>query len=228
MADDYTHPDANPFVREHREHGRPLLPADIAQTWRGRWDECFDRAAPLHVEIGSGNGIFLSRLAERHPEWNILGIELRFKRTVMCAEKITKVGAKHALITRYHAAFLDDLFDPATLCGLYVNHPDPWSKRRHEKNRLISRWFLEDTARLLKPGAWFRLKSDFKPNIDRVEGLLTHDEDKQPSPLPFTLTGRNEDVITGPAPWADDIETNYQSKFRKRGLPVYALELVRN
>ncbi len=225
-TDDYPRQDVNPFIHEHRNFAPILLPADQAWTFRGRWSEAFDgRDAPLHLEIGSGNGFFLAEYARRNPDLNVLGIELRYKRTVLCARKIQAAGATaNARIARYHAAYLDDLFEPGSLATIHVHHPDPWPKERHEKNRLISRWFLEDVVRYLKPGGEFRLKSDFRPNIDRVEELLG---DPAAPPLPLRVSGRSDDVTTGPAPWPDDIETNYQSKFRKRGLPVYAIALNR-
>ncbi|MFT4621612.1 MAG: tRNA (guanine-N7-)-methyltransferase [Myxococcota bacterium] len=218
--------DINPFIFEHTQHKPILLTADDAWRFRGRWADAFGgRDAPLHVEIGSGNGFFLSEFARRNPALNVLGIEIRYKRTVLCARKIAKVGAQaNARIARYHAAFLDDLFLPGQLAGIWVHHPDPWPKGRHEKNRLISRWFLEDVATYLEPGGRFRLKSDFRPNIERVEELLA---DPDTPALPLEISGRSDDVTAGNAPWPDDIETNYQSKFRRRGLPVYAVELTR-
>lgn len=225
---DFSKKDVNPFLIAHRDYGHPLLPASAAWPFRGRWHEAFGRRAPLHVEIGSGNGFFLAALAERHPDWNILGIEIRYKRTVMCAKKIQAAGVSNALITRYDAWYLDDLFEDGAVAGLYVNHPDPWPKARHEKNRLLSRWFLEESCRLLEDGGWLRVKSDYEDNVGRIPRLLAADGEGAPLPrLPLDITGRSEDVITGPAPWADDIETNYQSKFRKRGLPVYGIELHR-
>jgi tRNA (guanine-N7-)-methyltransferase len=221
-------PELNPFVALHLDFGPPLLPA--AQAWpnRGRWHELFGREAPLHVEIGSGNGFFLAGLAERHPDWNVLGVEIRYKRVVLTARKLVKAGIPNAYIARYDAWYLDDLFEPGSLSGLYVNHPDPWPKTRHLKNRLVSRWFMERAASLLKPGGWLRVKSDYRPNVDQVAATLNHTDRRQPAPaLPFRITGRSEDVITGPAPWPDDIETNYQSKFRRKGEPVYAIEVVR-
>ncbi|MBX2796191.1 MAG: hypothetical protein KTR31_00940 [Myxococcales bacterium] len=228
MPEDYRHPDANPYVTEHRTFGPELLTADQAWRQRGQWGACFGRDADLHVEIGSGNGFFLAELAQRLPQANVLGIELRYKRTVLCGKKIRHAGVTNARIARYHAAFLDDLFEPGSLAALYVNHPDPWPKERHEKNRLISRWFLEDVARFLRPGAPFRLKSDFEPNVARAAALIDTGPEGEPAPaLPLRVTGRSEDVNTLPAPWPDDIETNYQRKFKVRGLPVYAIELVR-
>lgn len=218
--------DANPFLILHRSFGHPLIVASEAWKWRGRWEECFGRRAPLHLEIGSGNGFFLTALAQRHPEYNIIGVELRYKRTVLCGKKLRAANADNARIVRYHAGFLDDLFCPGVLDGIYVNHPDPWPKSKHEKNRLISRWFLQDVSRLLVDGGVFRLKSDFKPNVDRVQALLDSDSEGKALPsLPLVITGRSNDITKGDAPWPDDIETNYQSKFRLRGEPVYALEL---
>lgn len=221
LPEEHRRPEVNPYVRSHREFGPELLPASEAWKWRGRWHERFGRKAPLHVEIGAGNGFFLAGMAERHPEWDFLGVEIRYKRCLQTGLKLRRAGLTNAAVLRYHAAYLDDLFEPGSVSAIYVNHPDPWPKEKHEKNRLISRWFLEDCAMLLPPGGVVRLKSDFRPNVDRIEELLAE------HPLPFRVTGRSEDVNSGPAPWPDDVETNYQRKMKVRGVPVPAIEIVR-
>lgn len=221
-------PDLNPYLARHREFGPELLPAEDARAFARRWAEAFGRDAPLHVEIGAGNGSFLVGLAEANPGWNVLGVELRYKRVWQCAVRIRKAGVANARIARYHAAYLDPLFAPGSVAGLYVNHPDPWPKARHEKNRLISRWFLEDCARWLAPGGWLRIKSDFAPNVARAVELLDRGPDGEPLPaLPFRVTGRADDVNSAGAPWPEDIPTHYQLKMRARGVPVHAVELVR-
>ena len=62
--------EVNPYVVLHEEFGPPVVTADAAFTWNGRWAECFERDAPLHVEVGSGNGFFLAGMAARHPDRN--------------------------------------------------------------------------------------------------------------------------------------------------------------
>jgi tRNA (guanine-N7-)-methyltransferase len=219
--------DTNPFVLEHRAFGRPLLTVDDAHAVGRRWDAEFGGAGALHLEIGSGNGFFLSGMARLLPSAHFVGIEIRYKRTVLCARKIRAAGVQNARILRYHAAFLHDLFRPGSLTRIYVNHPDPWPKERHEKNRLLSRWFLEDVATLLVPGGVFRLKTDHAPNVERARAVLAHGPDGEDAPhLPLVETAASMDVTTTPL-WPDDVETNYQRKFRERGLPVYALELTR-
>ena len=39
------------------------------------WAQQFGRQAPVKVEIGFGNGEFLVREAQEHPEHNFVGIE---------------------------------------------------------------------------------------------------------------------------------------------------------
>lgn len=213
--------DINPYVEQHATFGPPVVTADEALDWARRWSDCFGRAAPLHVEVGSGNGFFLAGMAARHPDQNWLGIEIRFKRVILCARKIQAAGAQHARILRYDAWWLDDLFDEASVDGLYVNHPDPWMKSTQAEKRLMGRYFAEFAAWVLKPGAELRLKSDFAPNLD---GLIAGAEG-----LPLKVLGRSDDVRNAGLPWdpTDDITTNYQSKFDRRDAPVHALRMVR-
>ena len=42
---------------------------------KGKWRELFGREAPLHVELGTGKGDFISQLAERLPAVDFIGIE---------------------------------------------------------------------------------------------------------------------------------------------------------
>ena len=228
LPEEFRRSDVNPFLVEHRNFGPPLYPASEAWKFRGRWEECFGRTAPLHAEIGSGNGFYLAGFAQRHPDINLVGVEIRYKRTVLCAKKIQEAQLHNARIVRYNGWYLDDLFLPGSLQGLHVNHPDPWPKAKHEKNRLISRWFLELASALLTPGGTLRIKSDYQPNVDRVFDLMAAGDDGLPRPaLPLSVAAHSQDIIQHGAIWDDDIETNYQSKFRKRGLPVAAIELAR-
>ncbi len=221
-------PDLNPYVREHHEYGLPVMPAATAATFFGRWHEAFGREAPLVMEIGTGNGFFITELARRNPDWNVLGIEIRYKRVMQTGYKIRNAGLTNAIIARYDAWFLDDILADGCLAGLWVNHPDPWPKRSHDKHRLLGRPFMEEVARVVEPGGFLNVKSDTRYNVERVETFIDRTLHGEPlPPLPLEVVGRSEDVITGEAPWPDDIETNYQSKFRKKGEPVYAIALRR-
>jgi tRNA (guanine-N7-)-methyltransferase len=220
--EEYRRPDINPYLRLHREFGLPVLVGEDAPGFKGHWRDAFaGRDAPLHLEIGSGNGFFLAGMAKRHPDRNWLGLEIRFKRVVLCAKKLVAAGVSNARIGRYDAWHLSDLFEDGALAGLYTNHPDPWPKERHEKKRLIGPVFARWAAGALAPGARWRLKTDHPIN---VQGMLSAIEG-----LPFRLVGRSNDVQHDGPPWPadDDIVTNYQRKFYVKDEPIYAVEVER-
>jgi len=226
--DDFGLPDLNPHVKAHMTYGKPVLTASQAAEYYGRWSDAFGRQAPLVLEVGCGNGFFLDGLAGLRPDYNLIGIEIRYKRVMLTGKKLRESGREHALVARYDGWFLDDLFQDGDLAGMHVNHPDPWPKGKHTKNRMLSRPFLEDAARMIAPGGFLRVKSDFLHNIERTETFIDRTLRGEPlDPLPFRIVGREDDVNANGAPWADDVQTNYQKKFERKGLPVYAIELER-
>jgi tRNA (guanine-N7-)-methyltransferase len=219
---DYTSLATNPYLVLHHEFGLPVLTAQQAQEACVDWAAHFGRPAPLHLEIGSGNGFFFAGMAKLHPEWNWLGVEIRFKRVILTARKLQSSGSEEfARIARYNAFYLDDILGPASLAGVYVNHPDPWPRYRQAGNRLLARPFAEKMAHMLAPGGRLRLKTDHRINIDGLTKAIEG--------LPLREIGRSKDITKEGTPWPDhdDVITNYQSKFDKKNEPVYALWLER-
>ena len=211
-------PDINPYLVLHREYPE-VIPADQGPGYKGRWSEAFGREAPLFLELGAGNGFHLSGMAAQHPESNWLGLELRFKRVVLIAKKIRAAGLQNAKILRYNWFYLDDLFEDASLDGLALHHPDPWPKEDQAHNRIIDPPFVAQVARLLKPGAEWRMKTDFEPHIEALLSCAVGQ--------PFEVVGRSMDVQRDGAPWERDVITNYQRKSYEKGITVYAVALRR-
>lgn len=58
---------------------------------------------------------------------------------------------------------------------VYVNFPDPWPKRRHEKHRIINPEFVSELARILHPHATATLVTDDKDYSDiMIDEMLKH------------------------------------------------------
>ena len=64
---------------------------------------------------------------------------------------------------------LEYLLPPALLDAIHVYFPDPWPKKRHHKNRLISEPFPPLAKRLLRKGGIVYLRTD---NIEYFEQML--------------------------------------------------------
>ena len=82
----------NPHLLRYWTHGPPVLIGAHAAEYKADWGAVFGRDAPLHLEIGCGNGFYLSGMAGIRREENWLGIEIRYKRVMMCAKKIEVAG----------------------------------------------------------------------------------------------------------------------------------------
>src|SRR5690606_1866990 len=92
----------------------------------------FKQLQPLYVEIGCGKGEFISSYSQAHPEINILGLEAAEKRIVNTLKKLDPARNSNVRLMRL---FVDtsicDLLPPHSVSGIFIQHPDPWPKRRH-------------------------------------------------------------------------------------------------
>lgn len=215
------HSDLNPHVKAYFEYGAPVVVGRDAKQYRGNWAACFDRSAPLCLEIGSGNGFFLEGMAQKYPERNWLGIEIRYKRVTMVAKKLQEAGVQNARILRYDNWCLDDLFEEGSLAGVYCNHPDPWTKRRQAHKRILAKPFASWMAWAMADNAEWRIKTDFETHIDTMLKVI--------ETLPFDVVGVARDAHANGFPWdnSEDVTTNYERKFIERDEPIYALRLRR-
>src|SRR5258708_12927506 len=86
--------------------------------------QLFGRSAPLHIDLGCGDGSFLCEMAQQFPKRNFLGIERLTKR-------VEKVGRKAEKIENVRVLRADTLFAvryllPKTSAAtLYLFLPSP-------------------------------------------------------------------------------------------------------
>lgn len=215
--------DLNPYVDRIHEYAPWAMTAEQGEENRGRWRELTGcpAVAPLLLEIGPGNGFFFRELCRRHPDAAVVGIEIRYKRVWLTARKARQQGLENFRVVHHHASQLEDLFDAGELDAVHVNHPDPWPKGRHHKNRLLGPDFRTRLERLLSPGGEFWLKSDFAdygPILRELMGAEPWVE------LAFCdhLHGPEGEHLRSAPPvgarwWEADVVTNYERKSLEQG-----------
>ena len=231
----------NPYMERISEYPDAILEGPQAEELRGRWrerwgvDRSGDTAGParrgtlpgdpgegvfLGVEIGCGNGFFLRGLCQRYPDRRYVGLEIRYKRVWMTARKLAQVGCTNAAVVVFHAGYLRRLFAPGELDAVYINHPDPWPKDRHARNRLIAPPLVSAVAELLAPGGVLEVKSDCARYADDLRRCAAD--------VPLQEVAYTPDLHQPGEPLAEgNIETNYERKFREKGEPVFYMRLVR-
>ena len=111
----------------------------------------FGRDAPVHVDLGCGDGLFLLSLARENPDQNFLGVERLLKRVRSSDRKAAQLN--NVRILRTETSFLvQHLLRPESVEAFYLLFPDPWPKRRHHQRRLVRPDFLA--------GIWTALRND--------------------------------------------------------------------
>ncbi len=131
-------PWANDFLAENAD----IAISDPAQ-YKGRWNTVFGNDNPIHIEVGTGKGQFISGMAKQNPDINYIGIEL-FKSVIVTAvQKVKDSGAHNVRLLNIDAETLNDVFERGEIKRVYLNFSDPWPKNRHEKRRLTFKAFLK-------------------------------------------------------------------------------------
>ncbi|MFW2541416.1 tRNA (guanosine(46)-N7)-methyltransferase TrmB [Primorskyibacter sp. 2E107] len=173
-------------------------PLDVQTLFEGK---------PLWLEIGFGGGEHLVHQAQTYPDIGIIGCEPFLNGVAMLLGKIRKSGVTNL---RVHPGDVRNLFDvlpEKSVAKAFLLYPDPWPKKRHHKRRFVTQEHLEPLARVLQPGAEFRVATDIP---DYVRQTM----------LEVPKAGF-EWLAEGPddwrKPWTDWLSTRYEQKALREG-----------
>jgi len=145
-----------------RQHVNPLSLRYQVPIAPIPWEEIFPHPDhPFHVDIGCGAGRFVLHLAQRHPDWNVVGLEIRKPLVDRANVWRQEQGLNNAYFVFTNATIhLSTLFAPQSIQRLTIQFPDPWFKKRHHKRRVIQPQVVEILATCLCPGAFIFVQSD--------------------------------------------------------------------
>jgi tRNA (guanine-N7-)-methyltransferase len=125
------------------------------------------------MEIGFGNGRYLTQLAAEQPEANLLGVEISLPALRRVAGWQARGGLPHVRLLHGTAELILQLLcAPGDLAGLYIHFPDPWPKESHHHRRLVSDHFLHLAATRLQPGAPLHIVTDHLAYAEAITGCL--------------------------------------------------------
>jgi len=136
-------------------------------------DAWFGRTARRTLEIGFGNGEALVALAESHPHEDFLGIDVHRPGVghllLACEQrKLTNVR----VLCRDAVECVTRQLPDSSFDDVLLYFPDPWPKKRHHKRRIVQPAFVEQIARVLRPGGTFRLATDWQPYAEHMRDVL--------------------------------------------------------
>lgn len=174
-------------------------------------DALFD-GNPVWLEVGFGGGEHLVHQAAENPDVGIIGAEPYINGVAMLLGKIRRARVDNLAVHPGDARDLMDVLPAASIARAFLLYPDPWPKARHHRRRFVTQEHLEPLARVLKPGAIFRVATDIpdyvRQTLEEVpkagfEWLAEHPSDWR-------------------VPWDDWISTRYEQKALREGrVPHY-------
>jgi tRNA (guanine-N7-)-methyltransferase len=185
------------------------------ENHRGKWSELFAVEQPLHIEIGTGKGRFITEMAKANPNVNYIGIELQKSVIISALDRLIESELPNCKLMNVDAAELGKYFAPGDVDRVYLNFSDPWPKSRHEKRRLTFKSFLAVYEEILGKKGEIHFKTD-------NQGLFEY------SLMSFSRYGLLLKYVSLDLHQSDfegNIMTEYEEKFSSRGNRIYRCEV---
>ena len=133
----------------------------------------FGRTAPTVLEIGCGMGQATATIAQAHPQFNYLGIEVHSPGVGSLLKLIEQAQLANLRLVQHDAVeVVEHMIAPDSLTGIHVFFPDPWPKKRHHKRRLIQPPFTHLLASRLLPGGYIHLATDWQEYAEQMLRVL--------------------------------------------------------
>ena len=116
----------------------------------------------IELEIGCGNGKFITELAMNNKDKYFIGIEYSYKAAKKAVSKAYKRGIKNLTIIFGEANNVIDKYlnGKYVFDKIYLNFPDPWPKKKHAHRRIFNKEFLNKIYPLLKDDGIFYSVTD--------------------------------------------------------------------
>ena len=181
---------------------------------KGKWRELFGNDNPIHIEVGSGKGAFITGMAQQNPDINYIGIDIQLSVLSYSLDKVLASGAENVKLLRVDGSTLTNYFEDGEVDMMYLNFSDPWPKSRHEKRRLTYKTFLDTYKQILPENGEIHFKTDNR-------GLFEY------SLASFSQYGMVINKV-----WLDlhasdyegNVMTEYERKFSEKGQVIYRVE----
>ncbi len=181
---------------------------------KGKWGkEIFGNDNPIILELGCGKGEYTVALAEKFPENNYIGVDIKGARLWKGAKYATENHLSNVAFLRMRIDFIDSVFGADEVSEIWLTFSDPQPTK--PRKRLSSHLFLERYSKFLKKDGLMHLKTDsqllHESTLEVIEEgkhrLIVADNDIYNSGLT-----EKEPLL--------QIQTFYEKIFRSEGMPI--------
>ncbi|MGI6232191.1 MAG: tRNA (guanosine(46)-N7)-methyltransferase TrmB [Prevotella sp.] len=188
---------------------------------RGHWrDRYFHNDHPIVLELGCGKGEYTVGLAQRYPECNFIGVDIKGARMWSGAKQALEEHLENAAFLRTNIEIIDRFFNLDEVQEIWLTFSDPQMK--NPRKRLSSTYFLERYRHFLTDRGKVHLKTDSNFLFTYTTYIVEHNH------LP--LLSRTEDLYHEKVPNVDpqlfSIQTYYEKMWMERGLNIRYMQFL--
>ena len=182
---------------------------------KGNWrTEVFKNNNPLVLELGCGKGEYSVALAQKYPNKNFIGIDIKGARFWRGAKTALEENIPNVAFLRTQIELIDHAFAENEVDEIWITFPDPQIKYKRTKHRMTNATFLERYKQILKPEGVVNLKTDSEFMHGYTLGLLhgAGHEVLYANHNVYKQEGSPEEVTS--------IQTFYESQYLEQDKPI--------
>lgn len=197
--------------------------ADTKQEqFAGHWHQVFGNDNPIVLELGCGRGEYTVGLAERYPEKNFIGVDIKGARMWAGAKEAHAKGLKNAAFLRTNIEMIPQFFAANEVSEIWLTFSDPQMKKATK--RLTSSYFLYRYQLIMRDGGLLHLKTD-SPFLYTYTCELLKANELTPNFSTDDLYDASFVVRHSSLLGFDlDIKTHYEKQWLDRGLTIKYLQ----
>ena len=182
---------------------------------KGHWNKTyFKNDNPLVLELGCGKGEYSVALAQKYPNKNFIGIDIKGARFWIGAKTAIEKSISNVGFLRMQIELIDHAFAENEVDEIWITFPDPQIKYKRTKHRMTNSDFLKRYKQVLKPEGIMNLKTDSEFMHGYTLGLL-HGEGHE-----VLYANHNVYKQEGSPEEVTSIQTFYESQYLEQNKPI--------
>ena len=187
----------------------------------GRWrEDFFHNDHPIVLELGCGRGEYTVGLAQKYPDKNFIGVDIKGARMWAGAKEAELNDIKNAAFLRTQIEFITEFFAANEVDEIWITFCDPQMKKATK--RLTSTYFMQRYQQIVKPNGLIHLKTDSPFLYTYTTEMLR----LNPYPVRCSTDDLYAKTLDSNELFADAraLQTHYEKQWLDRGLSIKYIE----
>ncbi len=207
---------------------REVSPENEVVKMVGHWRErYFQNENPIVLELGCGHGEYTVGLAQKYPNKNFIGVDIKGARMWVGAKQAETAGMKNVAFLRTNIEMVESFFDTDEIDEIWITFPDPQMKKATK--RLTSTYFMQRYQHIVREGGLIHLKTDSPFLYTYTREMLRLNGYPVLADTCDLYNKENETAKNRDMEEARMLQTHYEKQWLDRGLTIKYLcwELAR-